>query len=98
MTNKRTMPIALLGLIMIVLALAFWVLGNLLSPVTPTRMGSTAVLWSPLLWLLGIIVVLSAAFANTMRFKYYLVGLVLLVVGYLAVFAILVGATSLILP
>jgi hypothetical protein len=98
MTSIRTIAIGLLGFLLVVAGVALWVTGDATNLVVTIPLASTGVLWAPLLWLLGIIVLLSAALANTLRLKHYILWLVLLVVGYLAVFAVLVAVTSLILP
>ena len=98
MTNIKTLSIGLLGFILVVAGVGLWALGDATSHVITLPLATTGVLWAPLLWLLGIIVMLSAALANTLRLKHYLVWLVVLVVGYLAVFAVLVAVTSLIVP
>ena len=98
MTNIKAVSVALLGLLLIVLGVGFWVLGDATNSVVTLPLASTGAHWAPLIWLLGIIVLLSAAFANTMHIKNYFVWLLVLVVGYLAVFAVLVAVTSAILP
>lgn len=98
MTNIKAVSVALLGLLLIVLGVGFWVLGDATSSVVTLPLASTGAHWAPLIWLLGIIVLLSAAFANTMQAKNYFVWLLVLVVGYLAVFVVLVGVTSVIIP
>ena len=98
MTSVRTLSVALLGLLLIVAGVSLWVLEDSTTVVVSIPLASTGFLWAPLIWILGIIVILSAALANTLPFKNYLAWLVLLVVGYLAVFVILVSITSVILP
>jgi hypothetical protein len=98
MTNKGTLLIGLLGFVLAVVGVSLWVLGDAITPIVPLSMASTRVLWAPLIWLLGIIVMLSAALAGTLRFKNYLMWIATLILGYLAVFAVLVAVTSLILP
>ena len=98
MTRFTTIAVGLLGLVLVVVGVSLWVAGDATDLVVTIPLASTGVLWAPLLWLLGIIVLLSAALANTLGLKNYVIWLVLLVVGYLAVFAVLVAVTSLILP
>ena len=98
MTRFTTIAVGLLGLVLVVVGVSLWVAGDATDLVVTIPLASTGVLWAPLLWLLGIIVLLSAALANTLGLKNYVVWLVLLVVGYLAVFAVLVAVTSVILP
>jgi len=98
MTRITTIAVGLLGLVLVVVGVSLWVAGDSTNLVVTIPLASTGVLWAPLLWLLGIIVLLSAALANTLGLKNYVVWLVLLVVGYLAVFAVLVAVTSVILP
>jgi len=98
LTSVRTLAVGLLGLLLIVAGVSLWVLGDLTTVVVSIALASTGFLWAPLIWILGIIVILSAALANTLRFKNYLAWLLLLVIGYLAVFVILVSVTSVILP
>ena len=98
MTNIKAVSVALLGLLLIVLGVGFWVLGDATNSVVALPLASTGVHWAPLIWLLGIIVLLSAAFANTMRVKNYFIWLLVLVFGYLAVFVVLVAVTSVIIP
>ena len=98
MTSTRTLAIGLLGLLLIVAGVSLWVLEDSTSVVVSMPLASTGFLWAPLIWILGIIVILSAALANTLPIKNYLAWLALLVVGYLAVFVILVSVTSVIVP
>jgi hypothetical protein len=98
MTSIRTIAIGLLGFLLVVAGVALWVTGDATNLVVTLPLAGTGVLWAPLLWLLGIIVLLSAALANVLHLKHYILWLVLLVVGYLAVFVVLVAVTSLILP
>ena len=98
MTSVRTIAVGLLGLVLVVVGVALWVAGDSTNLVVTIPLASTGVLWAPLLWLLGIIVLLSAALANTLRLKNYMVWLALLIVGYLAVFVVIVSVTSLIVP
>jgi len=98
MTRFTTIAVGLLGLVLVVVGVSLWVAGDATDLVVTIPLASTGVLWAPLLWLLGIIVLLSAALANTLGLKNYVIWLVLLVVGYLAVFAVLVAVTSVILP
>jgi hypothetical protein len=98
MTRFTTIAVGLLGLVLVVVGVSLWVAGDATDLVVTIPLASTGVLWAPLLWLLGIIVLLSAALANTLGLKNYVIWLVLLVVGYLAVFVVLVAVTSLILP
>jgi len=98
MTRITTIAVGLLGLVLVVVGVSLWVAGDATDLVVTIPLASTGVLWAPLLWLLGIIVLLSAALANTLGLKNYVIWLVLLVVGYLAVFAVLVAVTSVILP
>ena len=98
MTSGRTIAIGLLGLLLVIAGVALWVLGDSTNPVVTFPLASTGVLWAPLLWLLGIIVLLSTALANTLHLKNYIIWLVLLIVGYLAVFVVITSIGSLILP
>jgi len=98
MTSVKTLSVLLLGLLLIVTGVSLWVLEDSTSVVVSIPLASTGFLWAPLIWILGIIVTLSAALANTLPLKNYLGWLLLLVVGYLAVFVILVSVTSTILP
>jgi hypothetical protein len=98
MTRITTIAVGLLGLVLVVVGVSLWVAGDSTNLVVTIPLASTGVLWAPLLWLLGIIVLLSAALANTLGLKNYIVWLALLVVGYLAVFVVLVAVTSVILP
>ena len=98
MTSVKTLCVVLLGLLLIVTGVSLWVLEDSTSVVVSIPLASTGFLWAPLIWILGIIVTLSAALANTLQLKNYLGWLLLLVVGYLAIFVILVSVTSAILP
>jgi len=98
MTSVKTLSVLLLGLLLIVTGVSLWVLGDSTSVVVSIPLASTGVLWAPLIWILGIIITLSAALANTLPLKNYLAWLLLLVVGFLAIFVILVSVTSVILP
>lgn len=98
MRNIKSLSVAVLGFLILASGLALWVLGDKTSSSLPLALASTGVLWSPLIWLLGIIVMLSAALVNTLRFKNYIAWILILIVGYLAIFGVLVGVTSLLLP
>ena len=98
MSNTKSVTVGLVGFLLVVIGVGLWVFGDATSQVVSIPLALTGTLWAPLLWFLGIIVMLSAALANTLRFKDFVVWLVVLVVGYLAVFAVLVSVTSLILP
>lgn len=96
--NIKTAGVLALGFVLVVSGLSLWVLGDATNSVVTLPLALTGVTWSPLIWLLGIIIILSAGLANTVPFKNYVEWLAVLVVGYLAVFAILVSFTSMILP
>ena len=98
MVNKYSAAVLILGFLIMISGLALWVLGDQTNSVVSLPLASTGVLWAPLLWICGIIVLLSAAFANTLRAKSYLIWLVSLIVGYLAIFGILVVITSHLVP
>jgi hypothetical protein len=98
MANIKTGSVALIGFLMLIAGLALWVLGDTTTPVVALPLASTGILWSPLLWLLGIIVVLSSALAGLLRFKHYIVWIIVLIGGYLAVFGVLVVIASNLLP
>jgi len=98
MASVKTLSVVLLGLLLIVIGVSLWVLEDSTSVVVSIPLASTGFLWAPLIWFLGIIITLSAALANTLPLKNYLAWLLVLVVGYLAVFVILVSITSVILP
>ena len=93
MVNIKSGSVAIIGFLMLIAGLAFWVLGDRTTPTVPLAMASTGIQWAPLLWLSGIIVILSSALANTLRFKNYLVWIVVLIGGYLAIFGVLVLVT-----
>ena len=94
MVNKWTAAVLILGFLILISGLSLWVLGDQTSSVVSLPLASTGVLWAPLLWICGIIVLLSAAFANILRAKYYVVWLVSLIVGYLVIFGIIVVITA----
>jgi len=98
MTNVRALAVGLLGFLLIIIGVSLWVLGDSTTTVVSIPLASTGFLWAPLIWVLGIIITLSAALANTLPLKNYLAWLLVLVLGYLAVFVILVSLTSAILP
>ena len=98
MSRIMAIAVGLLGLLLVVVGVSLWVAGDSTSLVVTIPLASTGVLWAPLLWLLGIIVLLSAALAYTLPLKNYLVWLALLLVGYLAVFVVITSIGSLILP
>jgi uncharacterized membrane protein len=98
MASVRSIAVGLLGLAFVVVGVSLWVLGDSTNLVVTIPLASTGVLWAPLLWLLGIIVILSAALANTLPLKNYLVWLALLIVGYLAVFVVITSVASIIVP
>jgi len=94
MVNKRTAAILIVGFIILISGLSLWVLGDQTSSVVSLPLASTGVTWAPLLWICGIIVLLSAAFANILRPKYYVIWVVSLIVGYLVIFGVIVVVTS----
>lgn len=98
MVNKRSAAVLIVGFLILVSALSLWVLGDYTDSVITLPLASTGVLWAPLLWLCGIIIMLSAAFAGLLRVKNYLIWIATLIVGYLAVFGILVAIASHLLP
>ena len=97
MTSLKAASVGLLGLLLSVSGLALWVLGDQTSALVSLPIAITGVPWAPLIWVLGIIVMLSTALAQTLRIKNYLMWIGLLVAGYIAVFAVLVSVTSLIM-
>jgi len=98
MVDKRTAAVLVLGFLILVAGLSLWVLGDQTSSVVSLPLASTGVLWAPLLWICGIIVLLSAAFANILAAKHYLIWLVSLIIGYLVIFGIIVVVTSYLVP
>lgn len=98
MVNKRSAAVLIVGFLILVSALSLWVLGDYTDSVITLPLASTGVLWAPLLWLCGIIAMLSAAFAGLLRVKNYLIWIATLIVGYLAIFGILVAIASHLLP
>jgi hypothetical protein len=94
MTSIKAASVGLLGLVTAVTGVGLWVLGDRVSATVPYPIASTAVHWAALIWVLGIIVMLSSALASTMRLKNYLMLILLLAGGYVAVFAVLVLFTS----
>lgn len=98
MVNKRSAAVLIVGFLILVSALSLWVLGDYTDSVITLPLASTGVLWAPLLWLCGIIIMLSAAFAGLLRVKNYLIWIATLIVGYVAVFGILVAIASHLLP
>ncbi len=97
MARIVAIAVGLVGLILVVVGVALWVTGDSTDLVVSIPLASTGVLWAPLLWLLGIIILLSAALANTLSLKNYIVWLALLIIGYLAVFVVITAIGSLIL-
>jgi hypothetical protein len=98
MVDKWSAAVLILGFLILVTGLSLWVLGDQTSSVVSLPLASTGVLWAPLLWICGIIVLLSAAFASVLRAKYYVLWLVSLIVGYLVIFGIIVAITSYLVP
>jgi len=98
MVTKSTAAVLILGFLILVSGLSLWVLGDQTDSVVSLPLASTGVPWAPLLWICGIIVILSAAFANILRAKYYVVWLVSLIVGYLVVFGIIIMVTGYLIP
>jgi len=98
MSKIVAIAVGLVGLLLVVVGVALWVTGDSTDLLVTIPLASTGVLWAPLLWLLGIIILLSAALANTLPLKNYIVWLVLLIIGYLAVFVVITSIGSLILP
>ena len=97
MTSLKAASVGLLGLLLTVSGLALWVFGDQTSVLVSLPIAITGVPWAPAIWILGIIVLLSVALAQTLRIKNYLMWILLLVGGYLAVFAVLVSFASLIM-
>ena len=97
MTSIKATSVGVVGFLLLVSGLALWVLGDQTNALVPLPIAITGVPWTPLIWVLGIIVLLSVALAQTLRVKNYLMWILLLVGGYLAVFAVLVSVTSLIM-
>ena len=98
MVNVKTGIVFVIGFLMLISGLSLWVLGDTVTSTIPLSMASTGIQWAPLLWLSGIIVILSSALANTLRFKNYLVWIVILIGGYLTIFGVLVLIASNLLP
>ena len=98
MANKRTAAVLILGFLILFAGLSLWVLGDQTSVVVSLPLASTGVLWAPLLWICGIIVLLSAAFANVLSVKHYFLWLASLIIGYLVVFGVIVMITSYLIP
>jgi hypothetical protein len=98
MVNIRNGVVAAIGFLMMIVGLALWVLGDQTTSVVTLPLASTGVLWAPLLWLSGIIILLSSALAGLLHVKHYLVWVVVLIGGYLAVFGVLVLIASNLLP
>ena len=94
MVDKRTTAVLIVGFLILISGLSLWVLGDQTSSVVSLPLASTGVSWAPLLWVCGIIVLLSAAFANILRPKYYVIWVVSLLVGYLVIFGVIVVVTS----
>ncbi len=97
MGGIRPVYVGLIGLILAVSGVALWVVGDRASAYVPLPIASTRVFWAPAMWVLGIIVMLSTALAQTLRLKNYLMWIVLLVAGYLAVFVVLGTLTHIIM-
>jgi len=98
MVSKSTAAVLILGFLILLSGLSLWVLGDQTDSVVSLPLASTGVLWAPFLWICGIIVLLSAAFANVLRAKYYVVWLVSLIIGYLVVFGIIIAVTGYLIP
>ena len=97
MPNVKPVSVGLLGLLLMISGLSLWVLGVQTSTAVSLPIASTAVAWAPLIWGTEIIVLLSTALAYTLRVKNYLMWILLLVGGYVALFALLVTFTSLLM-
>jgi hypothetical protein len=98
MVNSRTAAVLIVGFIILIAGLSLWVLGDQTSSLVPLPLASTGVPWAPLLWVCGIIVLLTSAFANILDPKHYLLWLVSLIVGYLVIFGIIVVITGYLIP
>ena len=98
MVNIRSATVLIVGFLMLVLGLSLWVLGDQTDSVVTLPLASTGVLWAPFLWICGIIVMLSAAFAGILHAKHYLMWLATLIIGYLAIFGIIVAITAHLVP
>ncbi len=90
--------VAVLGFLILASGLLLWVLGDRTTTLVTLPLASTGVLWAPLLWLMGIIIVLSSALAGVLRFKNYLMWILVLLVGYLGIFGVIVLVVSRLLP
>ena len=98
MVNIRTAGVLILGFVILVTGLALWVLGDQTSSVVSLPLASTGIPWAPFLWLCGIIVLLTAAFANILHVKHFVLWLVTLIVGYLVIFAVIIVITGFLMP
>jgi len=94
MVTKPTAAVLILGFLILVSGLSLWVLGDQTSSIVSLPLASTGVLFAPLLWICGIIVLLSAAFANILQAKHYVLWVVSLIFGYLVIFGIIVAVCS----
>jgi len=98
MVDKRTAAALIVGFLILLSGLSLWVLGDQTNSVVTLPLASTGVTWAPLLWICGIIVLLSAAFANILDAKHYLFWIVSLIVGYLVIFGIIIAVTAYLMP
>jgi hypothetical protein len=98
MVDKRTATALIVGFVILLSGLSLWVLGDQTNSVVTLPLASTGVTWAPLLWICGIIVLLSAALANILDAKHYLFWIVSLIVGYLVVFGIIIAVTAYLIP
>lgn len=98
MENIKGRSVAVLGFLILASGLLLWVLGDRTTTLVTLPLASTGVLWAPLLWLMGIIIVLSSALAGVLRFKNYLMWILVLLVGYLGIFGAIVLVVSRLLP
>jgi len=98
MVNTRSATVLIVGFLLLVSGLGLWVLGDQTNSVVTLPLAGTGVLWAPFLWICGIIVMLSAAFASVLSAKNYLIWLATLIIGYIAVFGVLVVITSHLVP
>jgi hypothetical protein len=98
MVNIRTGAVLVMGFVILVAGLALWVLGDQTSSVVSLPLASTGVPWAPFLWLCGIIVLLTAAFANILHVKHFVFWLVTLIVGYLVILGVIIVITGYLIP
>jgi len=93
MVNWKALGIGVLGLMLVFSGVFLWTSGF-----ESTLLGATRHEWSPLLWFIGIIVLLSMGLVYCLTPKYYFGLIALFIVGFVALFYIMSIVLGFIVP